>query len=280
VNCAVCKSSRVKALRDYKSPFVDKWYTLYSCEECRSRFFNLDQHPIDPGEIYEQYAEKNADRYTAEFKASFYWKNQVDVITHLCGHPVNSVLDVGCRTGDFLMHWPQEIARVGIEISAHSASIAIKRGLRLTQTPLEKAEFAERFDVVTCYAIVEHLPDPSGFLQNLPRLVNENGIVVIMIPTWQCLKQSIVYALGKQWHMYSPPLHLNFLSRGKLDQMMKEYGFRLIRRTYTSGGLFNPFNKMPLAGRVFAKLMSFLDAYSPLNRLPAFDHLYSYYLRQ
>ena len=280
MNCMICNSNQVNIFRDYESPFIDKYYTLYACGNCESRFFDINQFPIDLEDIYEQHARKNENRYAAELRESSYWKTQVSRILGLCRQPVHSVLDIGCRTGDFLMHWPQGIVRCGVEISASLASVGVKRGLKIIQTPIEKAEFGQKFSVVTCYAIIEHLPDPVKLLQTLPRLVDTHGVVAILIPTWQCLKQKVIYLQGKQWHMYSPPQHLNFLSRKKLDETMAKHGFSLITRKYTSGGMFHPFRNIPVVRHAFSKLMALLDMYSPLNSLPVFDHMYSYYLRE
>jgi hypothetical protein len=79
--------------------------------------------------------------------------------------------------------------------------------------------------------------------------------------------------------MYSPPQHLNFLSRRMLDAVMAESGLELARRRYTSGGLFNPCAAVPVFGRRVAQGMTLWDAFSPLGMLPIFDHMYSYYRR-
>ena len=280
INCIACQSSQVKALRNYKSPFTDNWYTLYSCGSCQSYFFSIEQNPIDLKKVYEQHAQGKSELGNTQFRSSSYWKKQVDTICRLCRRPINSVLDIGCRTGDFLMHWPKEIRRVGIELSETWVSVARTRGLSVLQGFVENVEFGQKFDVITCYAIVEHLREPIMFLIRLSNLVNKDGIVVVMTPTYECFKQRLLFTVGKQWHMYSPPQHLNFLSRKKLDETMAKHGFSLITRKYTSGGMFHPFRNIPVVRHAFSKLMALLDMHSPLNSLPVFDHMYSYYLRE
>lgn len=52
------------------------------------------------------------------------------------------------------MHWPKDIVRVGVEASEYSAEIAKARGLDIKKDFLQNIEFDNKFDVVTCYAIM------------------------------------------------------------------------------------------------------------------------------
>ena len=78
--------------------------------------------------------------------------------------------------------------------------------------------------------------------------------------------------------LYSPPLHLNLYSKGFLDRRLAK-NFKLVDRYWTSGGMFNPFRNIPLAGRAFGKSMTLIDEYTPINKLPIFVHMYSYYVK-
>lgn len=78
---------------------------------------------------------------------------------------ISSVLDIGCRTGDFLMHFPKSIVREGVELSKNSAEIARERGLMLYQDFAENINFDKQYDVVTCYAVLEHLLDPHNLFR-------------------------------------------------------------------------------------------------------------------
>ncbi len=267
----------MRELRSVNSPFVDKIYTLYACDNCRSLAFDINQHVVDMQSIYEASANQTESVRTGKFRPSRTWRAEVNTISRLHGPGIQSVLDVGCRGGDFLAHWPEGIDKHGVELSEEGAAVARNRGIQVTQGYVEDTEFGRKFDVVTCYAVIEHLADPVGFLGRLGDLVEDDGLVVLMIPTYQCMKQAILTTFGRRWHMFSPPQHVNFFSRKHLDSVMAGRGFALLERRYTTGGMFNPFRPMPLLGRVFDRLMGILDLSSPLNRVPVFDHMYSYY---
>jgi trans-aconitate methyltransferase len=207
------------------------------------------------------------------------WSHQVRLLERLSARPIGSVLDIGCRTGDFLMHWPSGLRKRGVELSAPAARIARERGLEVIRSPIEHYSPEEPFDVVTLYAVLEHLVRPVRMLERLPQLVSPNGLVAIMIPTHQSLKPRLLTRQGRRWHMYNPPLHLSFLSRQLLDSVMQTLGFRLAARRYTSGGMVDPFAHIPVLRSFWRRGMHILDAHTGLNRLAIFDHLYSYYAR-
>jgi len=277
--CPACLSDDLVGLRLIKSQYADDDYTLYQCNMCHSRSFDINEQPETNLSDYYNVRSEDQDYLSADFKLSDYWSNEVEIINGVYDGNPQSVLDVGCRTGDFLLHWPKELLRCGVELSIHSAAIGVERGLDIRQGSLENIEFLHGFDIVSGFAILEHLEEPRRFLDTLVNLVNHNGILVIMIPSYQTRIAWILDKLHGHWHMYSPPEHLLLYSREYLDTYLDAKQFTLASRRYTSGGIFNPFRDIPLVQRAFGKIMWLLDTRSPLSRWPVFDHMYSYYIK-
>lgn len=279
MNCKFCGNNKTNSIKKIQSPYVNYEYTLYQCNQCKCRFFDIKEHDIDIENVYEKYSAKH-NKEVASFKKSFYWIRQVQRAEKVLGGKVSSILDVGCRTGDFLMHFPDSLVREGVELSKNSAEIAKSRGLMVYQDFVENINFDKQYDVVTCYALLEHLLNPLTFLDKLLNIVSPGGALVIMIPTHECLKRWLIDTFTSiRWHMYSPPQHLNLCSKGFLDRHLAKKNFKLVDRYWTSGGMFNPFRNIPLAGRAFGKGMTLIDEYTPINKLPIFDHMYSYYVK-
>lgn len=281
MNCKFCGSNRTKSVKRIQSPYISHKYTLYQCINCKCRFFDIKEHDVDIEKVYEKYSTKhNKAAANFQFKKSLYWTRQVERIEKILGRKILSVLDIGCRSGDFLMHFPDNIVREGVELSKNSVNIAKKRGLVAYQDFAENINFDKQYDVVTCYAILEHLLNPLKILDKFQNVVSLSGVLVIMIPTHECFKRWIIDTFASvRWWMYSPPQHLNLFSKQFLDRYLGKKNFKLIDRYWTSGGMFNPFKSIPFANRVFGKAMVFTDEYNPINRLPIFDHLYSYYVK-
>jgi|LGVF01.1.fsa_nt_gb 2-polyprenyl-3-methyl-5-hydroxy-6-metoxy-1,4-benzoquinol methylase len=280
MNCKFCNSQTISA-KKYSSPYVKYEYTLYQCKTCKCRFFDINEHNVVIEKVYEEYSIKhNKAAASFQFKKSFYWDRQVWRIEKILGRKVSSVLDIGCRTGDFLIHFPYNLFREGVELSKNSAEIAKSRGLIVYQDFVENINFDKQYDVVTCYAILEHLVNPLNFLDKLSNIVSSGGVLVIMIPSYECFKRWMIDIFTSlRWHMYSPPQHLNFFSKQFLDRCLAKMNFKLVDRYWTSGGMFNPFRNISLAGRAFGKGMSLIDEYTPVNKLSFFDHMYSYYVK-
>jgi len=277
-NCRFCKSSNIKQLRAIASHCFENSYQLYHCNNCLSKFHNPKEHPVDLDLMYQELSTAEG-RFKADvpFTKNKVWKKQVKIIQNELGKIPESVIDVGCRSGDFLMHFDKSVAKEGVELSKHSAEIAESRGIKVYQNFAENIKFEKNYEVVSCYALLEHLEHPLILIENLKKITSENGLLVILIPFHECLKQKILSFFGVKWHMYSPPEHLNFFSTKYLNSLIEAEGeFKLINKTITSGGLINPFRKVPVLKRAFSLFMAIWDA-SPLNKLPIFDHMYLYY---
>jgi SAM-dependent methyltransferase len=225
--------------------------------------------------MYETLANENVNLIT-QFSPRQYWIDQQKIILKILNRKPQSILDIGCRTGDFLMHFDKDIKREGVEISKACAEIADKRELHVYNQNIEDLKLAGSYDIVTAYNILEHLINPKQFLMKISSVVSKDGVLTILIPTHECLKVKAIEKIGKKWHMYIPPEHLNFFSKAFLDSFMQYQGFKLAKRYYSSGGLFNPFKGIMLLNWSFSKFMYYFDKLI-FNQLPVFDHIFSYY---
>lgn len=276
MNCKLCHSDLTSIIRIIKSPHIKSDYNLYQCSHCKSRFFDHQQYEIDFRDFYRNISQEHEATINPAFKEKQSWIDLKNILIKLLGKKPESILDVGCRTGDFLLHFEDDIHREGIELADEFADIAKQRGLTIYNDFLENITFDKKYDIVSCLAILEHLIEPVKFLNMVNELVDDNGILVILVPGYECLKEKILLLLNVKWHMYSPPEHLNFYSRDYLDDIMLSKGFSLIRREFTSGGLINPIKSIKIIRKLIAKLFYNYDR-SLLNRIPIFDHMYSIY---
>lgn len=69
----------------------------------------------------------------------------------------------------------------------------------------------ERFDLVTCFSVLEHVRDPGGFLDLLVRRLSPGGLLMLEVPSGELLARGFPCAYGQNIY----PLHLHhFLGIG------------------------------------------------------------------
>lgn len=148
--------------------------TLFECDGCGAQFF--DPAAAGDGDFYRELGE--SPRYYSSWKWEFDWVKE-----RLA--PGGAVLDVGCGDGEFLAGIANTVDRaVGLELSSEASARARARGLEILEGDLagRAEEFARNFDVVCAFHVLEHLPDPAGFLNLLRRCLRPGGSIYVSVP--------------------------------------------------------------------------------------------------
>lgn len=136
------------------------------------------------------------------------------------------VLDVGCASGYFL-----EEARElgweawGVELSLFAAGIARRTfGDTVFQGTLEQAAFPEkRFDLVTMFDLLEHVPEPRVMLEETTRILADHGMILIVTPDVASLSARL---MGRRWSHFKRE-HLWYFTRKSLEALLADCGLRL-----------------------------------------------------
>lgn len=123
-------------------------------------------------------------------------------------------LDVGCAKGQLL----DEARRLGyetfgIEPNRINASSACKGGHKVICSGLEETEHVygnDRFDVITCLDVIEHVREPWGVMQRLTRWLDPEGLLVVSTPNYSGL---VAKVLGAKDPYMTPPEHLTFFTK-------------------------------------------------------------------
>lgn len=171
---------------------------------------------------------------------------------------LRSVLDVGCGFG-----FTVDLARgllgveaVGVEPSPYGVHGREMLGCRIYTDYVENvAELrGRRFDLVLSSEVIEHVPDPMGFVGLLSRYLSEDGILAMTTPNSGLLAPggSGVVVAG----ILSPAVHMHMFSAGAMRALLErcglvhhlviEEGDRLI--VYASRARL-PFSERPAADR-------------------------------
>lgn len=197
-----------------------------------------------------------------------------------------TALELGCSDGVFLerlkkLGWEA----VGIEPSVEPAERARRRGLDVRVGTLEPGMFPPAsFHACFAWMVVEHLHDPKQTLQEMRRLLKDNGWLVFSVPNYASLERRM---FGAYWDCLDPPRHLQHFRPRVLRQLLEELEFVDVRIIHQrnmlsllqSLGLFLRDRKPDW--RIGPSLMHFVEhptmwpqiALAPIAKLLAWFHL-------
>ncbi len=83
---------------------------------------------------------------------------------------------------------------------------------------------AGRFEAVTLFDVLEHLPDPPRALAEISRVMRPGGRVLL---TTGDVESAFARLCGARWHLYTIPEHLFFFSREGIRRLLAAHGFRI-----------------------------------------------------
>ena len=93
-----------------------------------------------------------------------------------------SVLDFGCGAGGFLMRAKAAAdSLAGVELEKRLAAHFEKAALQVF-TGIEQIPSEAKFDVITAFHVVEHLPDPRDMLRKFKGRLTSSGRIIIEVP--------------------------------------------------------------------------------------------------
>jgi SAM-dependent methyltransferase len=143
-----------------------------------------------------------------------------------------NILDIGCATGQFL-----EIAQergwqtTGIDISKWACKYLINRGFTdIHHGTLEEANFPDAiFDAVHMSHVLEHVPLPGDFLNEVHRILKPGGRVIIEVPNESLFPYNyMLINFFKPKNLpprQTPPNHLSLFSPTTLSRLLNDAAF-------------------------------------------------------
>jgi SAM-dependent methyltransferase len=213
VSCNLCGADdapTLYVLRDYRFSIDDIDWPVVRCRNCGLAYVN-PRPTID--EISRYYPEQYfAHRGGLQRR----YQRQVAYLPTSPGR----LLDIGTGRGDFLAlmrdrGWEVE----GLEPFAPAANpdlLTIHRTFFPDNCDLPD----QQFDVITAWAVFEHLHDPLGAFRESARLLRPGGSLIVEVPNLRSVR-------GWFSRMEDIPRHLYLFSPGPLAQYGRRVGLRL-----------------------------------------------------
>ncbi|MGB5253381.1 MAG: methyltransferase domain-containing protein, partial [Sedimenticolaceae bacterium] len=153
------------------------------------------------------------------------------------------VLELGCATGYMSEHLStrKNCRVVGVDIDAASLEKAAPHCRRTLCVDVEAHDWhaplhGERFDVILCADIIEHLKDPEAFLISLRGLLKDDGRLVASVPNGAHAAIRLELLQGQLTYEDTGLLdrtHLHLYTHHSLMALLSNAGYKVDALSYT-----------------------------------------------
>jgi len=193
MSCALCRGNDFKRISEKDSKSKGELIVCF-CNSCSM----VSQNPIPTEHQVEQYY---ATEYRQDYKQVFEPKLKhiyragnlaLDRLGFLTKNNVASgkLLDVGAGGGEFTYFSSQlGFDSTGIEPNIGYSNYAKDQYQANVKTG-QLADVDGKFDVITMFHVMEHIPDPIKTFKKLYDLLNEDGFLFIEVPNIESFSQS------------------------------------------------------------------------------------------
>lgn len=169
------------------------------------------------------------DAEEASFQLTYYEIKQF-IKQHVCKSQP-AILDVGCGSGLFLQQLfednYQKLAGTDFSRQFQSEEIEFFAGDFL------EINFSQKYDFIMLNNVLEHVPDPGGFLKKSYTLLNKGGVVRIQVPNDLSLTQYqfLIQQENPLFYFFSPKEHLHYFDFDSMQTILEHHQFKLIKKT-------------------------------------------------
>ena len=184
----------------------------------------LDKYYLGENYISHTDASKTLiDKMYQTIKKYSLWK-KVQLINKYCVEE-KTLLDVGAGTGDFLLkaknrNWKVE----GVEPNREAKMRAKEKGIDLYSglgTLVDR-----KYNVITLWHVLEHLPNLDNQIKQLVSLLNENGTLIIAVPNFKSFDAQYYQ---KYWAAYDVPRHLWHFSKRTIEKLFSGHKMKVVK---------------------------------------------------
>ncbi len=144
-------------------------------------------------------------------------QKKIQLITSLLSG-AGDLLDIGAGTGDFLKQAKNNSWTIsGVEPNQGARKLAQEKEIELKESLTDFKGI--KFDVITLWHVLEHLPDLEGTINEIEKLLNPGGILIIAVPKYKSYDAKYY---KRYWAAYDIPRHLWHFSRDSLKKIFSK----------------------------------------------------------
>lgn len=217
IKCNLCDSENHI---DYKNIAGHK--NIVQCNRCGLIFTN----PMPDLETIKEELQKVPVVSEVELKVE---ENKYEIFLEEIGslnkNQKGKLLDIGCGFGQLLASAKKRGWQIfGLEINKFKVAFASEKlGIDIYCGELKEAEYLDdSFEVITVIEVLEHLINPSGFLQEINRILKKDGILVIVVPNVESFNAKTDPSWWQSYHFFH-------FSTNSLTQILKKNNLEVVK---------------------------------------------------
>jgi 2-polyprenyl-3-methyl-5-hydroxy-6-metoxy-1,4-benzoquinol methylase len=155
-------------------------------------------------------------------------KDEIDYINQLPKKKEQlKILDLGCGTGAMSTYFDESFQKYGLEIP-ESVTNLTKQSYdkdKLHIGYLNENAFSDIFfDVVFCFHVIEHVPEPIPFVKNICRILKTGGELIISTPNFD---SAMARRFGDNFRMLHDKTHCSLFGEHGLKDILEDFGFKV-----------------------------------------------------
>jgi len=253
--CRLCGGGN---LRQWMLDGRNRDLVYYKCADC-----SLWNYDLGCGVDQTQYTETYVSPEDTGHKFNVGIRQSWEFLRKYAPVP-GSIMDIGCGSACLLYLARKEGWRVrGMELTQQAADdIREDQGIDVIVANFLEYDNpdAELYDVVVLRHVLEHLPDSILAMQNIGRLLKDDGLALLEFPNTRSYSYAVKRILknrglrNKKFSADWRPGHCNEFCRESFEYLLARTGFELvIWRTYSSKPFANVFYRyVPIASKARA----------------------------
>ena len=140
---------------------------------------------------------------------------------------ISTHLDYGGGTGGFSTFTQKKGIRTIIVENSSSVLTQLKKEGHHAYGSLKDIGSDKKFDLITLWHVLEHLPNPKETIKSLKGRLNAKGLLVLAVPNLNSFDASYYQEF---WAGYDLPRHLWHFSNKGLQKIIENSGFSLISK--------------------------------------------------
>jgi len=241
--CYLCNSQKLSikpgSVRDNKK------LTILECDECSlvflSSFNHINNQEYEEGEMHNddigdgralelneliEISNKDDIRRFDQFKDTIMEKN---------------ILDFGCGFGGFIKRAKTKASLAhGVELEKRFKNYYKENELQVFND-ISKVE-NNKYDIITLFHVLEHIPYPGELLKKLSRLLNKDSQIIVEVPNIDDALITLYRNEAFSHFGYWSP-HLYYFSVKTLEKLVLQYGMKI--------NYIEQFQRYPLSNHLY-----------------------------